>query len=186
MDGDGRESLDDWRKEAEKLSYVLDLYRILREVTQTKSIERVDAVREHVTVLQEIDGSRVDIPEDAQECLEYGSHRLLEIIDREREGCRQHLVPSYRLPRAGSRPVGPDDFVFIKVFPDLLAAAYDELAVHVATKVEVLDCVECGCPFHRAHGNQTTYCSQTCSNRLRQRRYRENHKRQAAGVPIEA
>jgi hypothetical protein len=174
--GDGRESLEDWRREAEKLRHVLDLYRIREEALRTRSIRRVNAVRECVSVLQEVDGSRVDIPENDQECLEYAGDRLSEIIDRERGGCRQHLIPSYRLPWVGSRPVGLDDFVFIQEFPNLLAAAYDELALHVATKVAVLDCEECGRPFHREHGNQTTYCSQTCGHRLRQRRYRDNQK----------
>jgi hypothetical protein len=174
--GDGRESLDDWSKEAEKLRHVLDLYTIREEALQTKSISRVNAVRECIRVLQEVDGSRVDIPENDQECLVYAGDRLSEIIDREREGCRQRLIPAYRLPWVGSRPVGLDDFVFIKEFPNLLAAAYDELALHVAAKAEVLDCEECGRPFHREHGNQTTYCSRACGNRLRQRRYRENRK----------
>ncbi len=175
--GDGRESLDAWRKEAEKLRHVLDLYRMIREeALQTRSIGRVNAVRECVSVLQEVDGLGVDIPENDQECLEYAGDRLPEIIDREREGCRQRLVPSYRLPLVGSGPVGLDDFVLIQEFPNLLAAAYDELALHVAMKVAVLDCEECGCPFPREHGNQTTYCSRTCGHRLRQRRYRDNQK----------
>src|SRR5215211_245610 len=174
--GNGRESLDDWRREAEKLRHVLDLYRIREEALHTKSIKRVNVVRECVSVLQEVDGSRVDIPENDRECLEYASDRLSEIIDREREGCRQHLIPSHRLPWVGGWQVELDDFVFIKEFPNLLAAAYDELALHVATKAEVLDCEECGRPFYREHGNQTTYCSRTCGNRLRQRRYRENQK----------
>jgi hypothetical protein len=174
--GDGRESLVDWRKEAEKLRRVLDLYRIRGEALRTKSIERVNAVRGCVSALQEVDGSGVDIPENDRECLEYAGDRLSEIIDRERAGCRQHLVPSYRLPRVASGPAGLDDFVFIRGFPNLLAAAYDELALHVAAKAEVLNCEECRRPFRREHGNQTTYCSQACGNRLRQRRYREKQK----------
>ena len=180
--GDGCESLDYWWEEAEKLRHVLDLYRFREEALRTRSTGRVDAVRECVSVLQEVDGSRANIPENDQECLEYAGDRLSEIIDREREGCRQHLVPAYRLPWVGSKPVGLDDLVFIQEFPNLLAAAYDVLALHVATKVAILDCEECGRPFHREHGNQTTYCSRTCGHRLRQRRYRENQRaKQAVG-----
>lgn len=60
------------------------------------------------------------------------------------------------------------------VATDLLTAMYAMLSFDMAADVPYGQCVECGRPFHSRRRGRT-YCTTTCANRQRQRRWLQSH-----------
>jgi predicted nucleic acid-binding Zn ribbon protein len=168
--GKCRESLADWRGEVSHLWLTISFYLILK---LAQEIGTARPVRNYLQRLRDpdLDFFYARIPDDDRECLETVSLLLAERITRGMEGCSWTLVAACTLSRDGVREGGPMDFLFGEDPPNLVAAAYAQLAHLLVNKVPVNTCGGCGIMFIPKRAGQK-YCSQRCSNRLRKARQR--------------
>jgi hypothetical protein len=166
--GECRESLRDWSIEGLELHITILLYVALNEGIDAHSGE---PVRRFLRSLRDIGVVWGRLPDDEGECLESASIHLAERITRVLEGCNQTFVAACSLVRDGKK-VGPaGDFRFSIDPPNLVGAAYNELASLIVTRAEFRECVGCGRLFQPDHGRQIHH-TKSCGNRKRQHKHR--------------
>jgi hypothetical protein len=168
--GECRESLDEWRVAVGHLWLTIGLYLTLNTGWEAGTAR---PVRSFLRRLRDpdIDLFYARIPDNDRECLETVSVLLAERITRGMEGCSWTLIAACTLSREGVKEGGPTDFLFGEDPPNLVAAAYAQLASLIANKVPFNECEGCEKLFTPKHGRQR-YCSKRCSNRVRKARER--------------
>jgi predicted nucleic acid-binding Zn ribbon protein len=168
--GECRESLTEWRVAVGNLWVTIGLYLTLNGAWEAGTAK---PVREYLKRLRDpdIDLFYERIPDNDRQCLEAASTLLAERITRGMEGCSWTLVAACSLWREGVQEGGPMDFLLGDDPPDLVAAAYAQLAQRLAKKAPFEECEGCGKTFTPEHGRQR-YCSKRCNNRARKARQR--------------
>lgn len=73
---------------------------------------------------------------------------------------------------------GPNDFLFGEDPPNLVAAAYAQLASLIASKIPFNECEGGGKLFTAKHGSQT-YCGKRCGDRVRKAKQRAKERKEA-------
>jgi predicted nucleic acid-binding Zn ribbon protein len=160
--GECRESLLEWRKVATDLLILIGLYM---------NLDNAESMRRYLRTLRDVDIFWAPIPGDDQLCLEYASIELARGITEGLHGCSWTLTAACTLKRDGVKVGGPEDFLFGEDSPNLVAAAYAQLASVIVNKFPFSECEGCGKLFTPEHGRQR-YCSKRCSNRMRKARER--------------
>ena len=163
-----RESLADWRAEVKHLRVTVGMYVTLKVADE---VGRAKPARDYLRYLRDLDLFYALIPDNDQECLESVSTLLAERITRGMEGCSWTLIEASSLSRGGVKEGGLMDFFFGENPPNLIAAAYTQLASVIANKIPFGVCEGCGKLFTRKHGNKR-YCITDCNVSIRQRRSR--------------
>lgn len=166
--GECRESLRDWWIAGAELSITILLYIALHEGLDAGSGEPVRRFLRGFRDRGLVWGS---FPDDDEGCLESASIILGERITRGLEGCNQTFAAACGLVRDGEKVGRPGDFRFGIDPPNLVGAAYHELALLIVTRVEFRECAGCGRLFRPDHGRQI-YHEKSCSNRRRQHKRR--------------
>jgi predicted nucleic acid-binding Zn ribbon protein len=166
--GECRESLADWRGDVRHLWVTVGLYLTLKVADE---VGRAKPARDYLRNLRALNIFGGLIPDNDRECLEAVSVLLAERITRGMEGCSWTLVAACTLAREGVKEGGPHDFLFGEDPPNLVAAAYAQLASLIVNKIPFKQCAGCGSVFTPKHGRQR-YCGKRCSERTRKARQR--------------
>ncbi len=104
---------------------------------------------------------------DDEDLLLHASSFVAWLVSEGLKGTEQRLDASSRWD--GGDPGG---FVLNVHAPHLLAYMYHELAMLLAAKRPLMTCAECSASFPMTDSRQR-FCSTTCANRARHRRYRQ-------------
>jgi len=160
--GQCRESLTQWRAEAWDLRILVGLYIRLDDAR---------SMREYLRTLRDGGIFWARIPENDRDCLERASVELSRGITKGLEGCSWTLTAACTLKRDGRVVGGPKDFLFGDDPPNLVAAAYAQLASLIVNKIPFSECEGCGKLFTPEHGNQR-FCNTLCNDRVRKARQR--------------
>jgi hypothetical protein len=174
--GECRESLAWWGAVGEYLTIAISLYAALKNGLDEDTAE---PVRDHMWAYRDAGFFVGAIPDDKNECLEYASIQLAEMIARGLEGCAVTFVAASGLVRGDGKDrkkLGPaGDFRYVYQPPDLVGAAYKYLASLIVSKAEFRECKGCGRWFQPSHGRQTHH-TKDCGNSKRQRELRQRRK----------
>lgn len=162
--GECRESVEDWFKEAYVFALTADLYVRLKEAVGTGSAEQL-----RTSPLNFLDAVRGGDPEDDQFCIEGASLYLAEVISRSLKGSHLTVSSSLNLDIEGRSPL---TFLLAQNPPDLVAAAYAQLAMAMVNKAPMEECQGCGKMFIPESGKQK-YCSKSCASTSRWHRWKE-------------
>ena len=112
---------------------------------------------------------------DDNEYLSQASAWLAELVNLGMRGSQRLTTAACTLTQSESdrSPVaGPGVFVFMVGPPTLEAAAYVHFANNIEAQIEMNECIGCGRPFQPKSGKQK-YCSESCANTNRWRRWKE-------------
>lgn len=167
-----RESLSDWWEAADNFISIMWLHYHLKEALRAGSAEPLKEVAD----LSDYFAPGVH-PTD-EDYLERVSVLIAEAMSEGLEGCSVGVAPAAALWKEGKRAGGPGVFMFSHRPPDLLTAAYAHFAMMIVHSREVGQCPGCGRMFLPKSGKQK-YCSESCANTARWRRWKE---RQAASA----
>jgi hypothetical protein len=97
-----------------------------------------------------------------QELMDDVSVNLAEVISGKLQNCRMRLSSSVDLD---TDPKGPGIFLMLSSPPDLLSAAYVQLAQFMADRAPMEECPGCGRVFIPSSGKQK-YCARVAPARL--------------------
>jgi hypothetical protein len=162
--GKCREPLRDWWIQSHMFALTADLYVRLKEAVKTGSAEQLRT--SPLDFMKAIEGGD---PEDDQFCIEAASLYLAEAISFNLKG--SHLGVSASLGLDIERR-GPLTFLLTQNPPNLVAAAYAQLAMAMVNRAPMVECQGCGRMFIPESGKQK-YCTKSCASTSRWRRWKE-------------
>ena len=161
--GQCRESLEKWHEELVDLDRAARLYINLAESARSGLTESLRESFAHIPT-----PSGQPHPED-EELLGAASIALAEWITEGMQDTRAGLASTVWLD---TQPRGPTTFLLSQLPPNLLAAAYSQLAFLIAHKAPLATCPGCGRLFHPKSGKQR-YCTSSCASTSRWRRWKD-------------
>ena len=164
--GEGREPLERWWQESYTLAVTTDLYVRLKDSARSGSAEPL--------LTGPVDYAAFGddrITEDGDALMEFTSLLLAEMISIRLEDCGIGISSSMGLDVERR---GPLSFVLTQHPPDLVSAAYIQLAQAMANRAPVEVCPGCGKMFIPESGKQK-YCTKSCASTSRWRRWKERH-----------
>jgi hypothetical protein len=159
-----RESLERWWTESYALAVTTDLYARLREAVATDSAHPLRAMP--FDFMQFIEGGD---PEDDEFYIESASLVLAEAISLKLEGCNVGIASSLGVDVEQRSPL---HFLLAQNPPNLVAAAYAQLAMAMVNRIPIEECQGCGRMFIPKSGKQK-YCTPTCASTTRWRRWNQ-------------
>lgn len=162
--GKCREPLRKWWTESYELAVMADFYVRLKEATTAGSAGSLRAMPYDFMKFVE-GGDR----EDDESYIEVASLFLAEVISRKLEGCGVGIASSLGLDVERK---GPLDFLLTQKPPDLVTAAYAQLAMAMVRRAPIEECQGCGRMFIPESGKQK-YHSKSCASTSRWRRWKE-------------
>lgn len=162
-DVEAREALSDWQRAAEDASFITEQYRVLREAIASDSLAPVEDLIGAYSSVVNFTATNV------REYLGQLSILFAEVLTERLEGCTLGLIAAAGLNIADD---APGRFLVAHHPPDLVSAAYAQLAVYVASQAEIRECPGCGRLFVPESGKQK-YHSKSCSSTARWRRWNE-------------
>jgi predicted RNA-binding Zn-ribbon protein involved in translation (DUF1610 family) len=158
-----REPLDEWWSEAGTVAVTADLYMRLRDALRDGSAERLrDAPVDFTNVFDS------EAPDD-EGLMGQASVFLAEAISMKLEGCHLGIASSIQLDVVTR---DPSVFLLSQAPPNLVSAAYAQLAMAMVNRAVIQECPGCGRMFAPRSGKQK-YCTPTCANTSRWRRWNE-------------
>jgi hypothetical protein len=160
--GKCREPLGDWWREAGMLAAMGDLYMRLRDSLQTGSTEPLRGSPVDFTSIFDSEA-----PTD-EGLMGQASVFLAEAISMKLEGCDLGITSSVQLDVA---PRGPHIFLLSQNPPNLVSAAYAQLAMAMVNRAPIQECPGCGRMFVPQSGKQK-YHSSACASTARWRRWK--------------
>jgi hypothetical protein len=161
--GKCREPLKNWWVESYALAVTIDLYMRLKEAATTGSADPLRAMP--FDFMEFIEGGD---PEDDEFLIETASLVLAEAISMRLEGCSGGIVSSLGVDVERRSPL---HFLLAQNPPDLVTAAYADLAMGMVNRVPMEECQGCGRVFIPQSGKQK-YCTKSCSSTNRWRRWK--------------
>jgi predicted RNA-binding Zn-ribbon protein involved in translation (DUF1610 family) len=161
--GQCREPLEKWWSEAGMLAVTGDLYMRLRDSLQAGS---ADPLRDSPVDFTSIFDS--EAPSD-EGLMGQASVFLAEAISMKLERCDLGVASSVQLEVV---PRGPGIFLLSQNPPNLVSAAYAQLALAMVNRAPIQECPGCGRMFVPQSGKQK-YHSPSCANTSRWRRWKE-------------
>jgi|SRR5215211_41398 len=175
--GSCRESLHKWLRIGEYLTMTIDLYMALLEGLDENTAK---PVRDLLWANRDAGMFIGKIPDGKDECLEYASIQLAELITRGLAGSQQTVVAACSVVRDGKKEGDAGDFRYGLETPNLVATAYKHLASLIVNRVECRECKGCGRWFVPDHGSQIHH-TKDCGRNKRRRDFYWNAKRR--GIP---
>jgi hypothetical protein len=160
--GECREPLSEWWAEARALALTGDLYMRLKDSLQTGSAEPLRTIPVDFT---SVFGTQA--PDD-QGFMDQASVFLAEAISMKLEGCNLGVASSVQLD---VQPRGSGIFLLSQNPPNLVSAAYAQLAMAMVNRAPIEECPGCGRMFIRESGKQK-YCTKSCASTSRWRRWK--------------
>lgn len=162
--GSGRcqEPLSEWWSEAGIVAVTGDLYMRLKDSERAGSAERLRTAPVDFT---SIFGSKA--PDD-EGLMGQASVFLAEAICMKLEGCDLGVASSVQLD---VEPKGPGIFLLSQQPPNLISAAYAQLAMAMVNHAPMQNCPGCGRMFIPTSGKQK-YHSKSCASTSRWRRWK--------------
>ena len=168
--GQYREPLQQWRAAGLYLSMTITLYLALQSGIRDG---KDGPVRNLLWMYRDGELFTRSIPDDKDECLEYASEQLAELITRGLEGCTPKIEAASSLVKEDGSKVGPAGRFHLGIVSNnLMAPAYWYLASMIQARAEFRECAGCGRLFQPEHGSQI-YHKKSCGNRNRQRKHRQ-------------
>ncbi len=162
--GNCREPLAEWWKESYAFALTADLYVRLKAAVRTGSAQ--DLRTSPMNWMEAVVGGDL---EDDQFCIEAASVVLAEMISLNLKGCNLSVSSSLGLDVDGR---GPLTFLLAQNPPDLVTAAYAQLAMAMVNKAPMKECQGCGRMFIPQSGKQK-YCTKSCASTSRWHRWKE-------------
>jgi hypothetical protein len=159
-----REPLRDWWIQSHMFALTADLYVRLKEAVRTGSAEEL-----RTSPLDFMEAAAGGDPEDDEFCKEAASLYLAEAISRNLKGTQLGVSSSLSLDVQQRHPLG---FLLVQNPPDLVRAAYVQLAMAIAKMAPMQECPGCGRMFIPESGKQK-YCTKSCASTSRWRRWKE-------------
>jgi hypothetical protein len=160
--GKCRELLSDWWKESYMLAVTADLYVRLKESVRSGSAESLRHGPVDYTAFEDM-----GITED-DALIEFSSLLLAETISVKLKGCDLGISSSLGLD---VQPREPSTFLLTQNPPDLVTAAYAQLAMAMVNRAPMQACPGCGRLFIPESGKQK-YCTKSCASTSRWRRWK--------------
>ncbi len=160
--GKCREPLTDWWKESYALAVTADLYVRLKDSVRLGSTE---PLRTSPVDYSAFEDSRITEEDDA--LMEFSSLLLAEMISMRLEGCNLGISSSLGLD---VQPKEPLTFLLTQNPPNLVTAAYAQLAMAMVNRAHMQECPGCGKMFIPKSGKQK-YCTKSCASTSRWRRW---------------
>ncbi len=166
-----RESFARWQEEAARLLFLMECYQ------QVYRAQRGD--QDAIRILWELweQGIRPAFAEVATtdaDLLDQASVVIADSITAGLTGVEQGFVSTVIFEDGR-----PDQFAFSPRLPHLLAAVYLELAMLLNHRQPLHSCVSCGRLFLGTDPRRR-YCSESCANRVRYRRWAERRRAETA------
>ena len=109
------------------------------------------------------------VTEEDDDLIEFSSLLLAETISWRLKGCDLGISSSLGLD---VQPREPLTFLLTQNPPDLLTAAYAQLAMAMVNRAPMQECLGCGKMFIPESGKQK-YCTPSCASTNRWRRWKE-------------
>jgi len=162
--GECREPLGDWWRESYVLAVTADLYVRLKESARSGSAESLRAGPVDYAAFEDM-----GVTEEDDDLIEVSSLLLAETISARLKGCDLGISSSLGLD---VQPRGPLTFLLTQNPPDLLTAAYAQLAMAMVSRAPMQECPGCGRMFIPESGKQK-YCTKSCASTSRWRRWKE-------------
>jgi len=158
-----REPLRDWWIQSHVFALTADLYVRLKEAAKTGSADELRT--SPLDFMEAIEGGD---PEDDGFCIEAASLYLAEAISFNLKGTQLGVSSSLGLDvkRRGSLT-----FLLTQNPPNLVAAAYVQLAMAMVNRAPMKECQGCGRMFIPESGKQK-YCTKSCASTSRWRRWK--------------
>jgi hypothetical protein len=163
--GECRESLDDWRYEALRMTLVLELLTDLRKSLRQGNADPLRRTLE--TYAEIVEGMPLYVGD--HDLMDDVSVNLAELITEKLENCRTGLISSVGLALDVR---DPGIFLHLDRPPDLLSAAYVHLAQFIADRAPMEECLGCGRVFIPRSGKQK-YCRPSCASTTRWHRWKQ-------------
>lgn len=160
--GQVRESLSEWKKAAQEMSFFIEQYRKLSEAIRINSIEPVRGLIKAFSTEVQLKAYT------EEDYLGQLSILLAEQLTTHLEECTVGVVAAAGL---NIEDDSPGRFMVAHHPPNLVSAAYAQLAVYVASQAELNECPGCGRIFRPETGRQK-YCVPSCANATRWRRWK--------------
>jgi hypothetical protein len=159
-----REPLSDWWKESYALAVTADLNLRLKESVLSGSAESLRAGPVDSAAFEDM-----GITDEDDDLIEFSSLLLAEIISMRLKGCDLGISSSLGLDVHAREPL---TFLLTHNPPDLLTAAYAQLAMAVVNRAPMQECLGCRKMFIPESGKQK-YCTKGCASTSRWRRWKE-------------
>jgi hypothetical protein len=163
-----REPLSDWWEESYALAVTADLYVRLKESARSGSAESLRAGPVDYAAFEDM-----GLTEEDDDLIEFSSLFLAETITMRLEGCDLGISSSLGLD---VQPREPLTFLLTQNPPDLLTAAYAQLAMAMVNRAPMQECLGCGKTFIPESGKQK-YCTKSCASTTRWRRWQARQSR---------
>jgi hypothetical protein len=161
--GECREPLEEWWTESYKLAVTTDFYIRLRKATTMGSAEPLRTMP--FDFMKFMGGGD---PEDDEFYMEAASLFLAEVISLNLEGCNVGIASSLGVDVERR---GPLNFLLAQHPPNLVSAAYAQLAMAMVNKAPMEECQGCGRMFSPKSGKQK-YCTESCASTSRWHRWK--------------
>jgi hypothetical protein len=160
--GNCREPVSAWRDEAARMYWIMDLYVRLKEA------EARDSAAPLRGAIADFAQACEPKPVNDEELMDCASMLLAEVVSGKLEGCTLGIASSVQLDVA---PNGPGIFLLSQRPPNLVAAAYGQLAQAMVSRAPMQECPGCGRIFIPESGKQK-YHSKSCASTSRWRRWK--------------
>lgn len=161
--GECQEPLSKWWEEARILALTGDFYVRLKDSLEAGSVEPIRA-----SPMDWTDVFADEAPND-RGLMDQASVFLAECISINMEGCSFGIASSVQLD---VKPHGPGVFLLSHSPPNLVSAAYAQLAMSIVNRAPIKECAGCGRMFVPESGKQK-YHSKSCASTNRWRRWKD-------------
>lgn len=168
-----RERFRDWELKIKHIRYAAHVYLLVRRAASEGDQQALAELREHwePNIIRPLYGDPP--PADDADILGLASMFVASMVSLGLRGVEEGLgttVGEYT-------PMAAPQRFFLQPRPaDLLGHAYHQLAVRIVGQVPISECAECSRLFV-VEDRRQRFCSKTCGNRARYRRWRSGGKR---------
>jgi hypothetical protein len=161
--GKCRESLSDWWRESYTFAVTADLYVRLKDSVQSGTAEPLRTGPINYSAFEDD-----EITRDDEALMEFSSLLLAEMISLRLEGCNLGIASSFGLDVPRREPL---TFLLSQNPPNLVSAAYAQLAMAIVNRAPMQNCPGCGRMFIPTSGKQK-YHSKSCASTSRWRKWK--------------